>query len=107
MSGSKYKWNPACDFNPCIGDCDLCPKRDNLEAGIYSDNPDDQMRYVQTTQPVDLWGYAKTNFDLVEVTRCRDCIYRHKEFCRNEWLYGVQVHDFGYCDRGKKKCSTQ
>lgn len=106
MSVSKWAYDPQkCDGQPCPQDCDLCPKArtDNLDAGIYSDNPDDQMRYVQTTQPVDLWGYAKSEFDLVEVVRCKDCIYRHREFCRNEWLYGVQVHDFGYCDRGRKK----
>ena len=108
MSVSKWAYDPQkCDGLPCPQDCDLCPKRDNLEAGIYSDNPDDQMRYVQTTQPVDLWGYPRKSDDYVLVVRCRDCEYRHREFCRNEWLYGVQVQEDGFCNRGKKKCSTQ
>ena len=76
MSVSKWAYDPQkCDGQPCPQDCDLCPKArtDNLDAGIYSDNPDDQIRYVQTTQPVDLWGYPKQETDMVEVVRCRDC----------------------------------
>ena len=46
---------------------------DNYETGIYTDNPDDTLRYMQTTQPVDLWGYPKQETDMVEVVRCKDC----------------------------------
>ena len=48
---------------------------DNYETGIYTDNPDDTLRYMQTTQPVDLWGYPKQEQDLVEIVRCKDCKY--------------------------------
>ena len=46
---------------------------DNYETGIYTDNPDDTLRYMQTTQPVDLWGYPKKDDDYVLVVRCKDC----------------------------------
>ena len=75
MSASKYRWTPACDGQPCVGDCDLC-RVDNLQSGIYTDNPDDTLRYVQTTVPVfDHWGYEKKQDDYVQVVRCKDCKY--------------------------------
>ena len=46
---------------------------DNYDTGIYTDNPDDTLRYMQTTQPVDLWGYPKKDDDYVLVVRCKDC----------------------------------
>ena len=52
---------------------------DNYETGIYTDNPDDTLRYMQTTQPVDLWGYPKQEQDLVEVVRCKDCKWWKRE----------------------------
>ena len=52
---------------------------DNYDTGIYTDNPDDTLRYMQTTQPVDLWGYPKQEQDLVEVVRCKDCRHRDPE----------------------------
>lgn len=78
MSASKYRWTPACDGQPCVGDCDLC-RVDNLQSGIYTDNPDDTLRYVQTTVPVDLWGNPKLADDYVLVVRCRDCKYWHED----------------------------
>ena len=78
MSASKYRWTPACDGQPCVGDCDLC-RVDNLQSGIYTDNPDDTLRYVQTTVPVDLWGNPKLADDYVLVVRCKDCKYWEKK----------------------------
>ena len=63
---------------------------DNYETGIYTDNPDDTLRYMQTTQPVDLWGYPKQETDLVEVVRCKDC--EHWQQFGNDF--------FGNCDFG-------
>ena len=109
MSCSKWAYDPQkCDGQPCPQDCDLCPKArtDNLDAGIYSDNPDDQMRYVQTTQPVDLWGNPKIADDYVLVVRCADC--KRRDARSNDWK---RVHcgvfkqwmpgDF-YCKDGKR-----
>ena len=106
MSVSKWAYDPQkCDGLPCPQDCDLCPKRDNLEAGIYSDNPDDQMRYVQTTQPVDLWGYPRKPDDYVLVVRCKDCQWRDEDgYCHDQFgfIYGHKDPDF-FCKDGKRK----
>ena len=110
MSVSKWAYSPEkCDGQPCVQDCDLCPKRDNLEAGIYSDNPDDHMKYVQTAQPVDLWGYPKNELDLVEVIRCKDCKHYRKSDARHpdcEWckrlICGTVKPDF-FCADGERR----
>ena len=113
MSVSKWAYDPKkCDGLPCPQDCDLCPKRDNLEAGIYSDNPDDQMRYVQTTQPVDLWGYPRKLDDYVLVVRCRDCRHWETIFdadkAENGLCYAFKYSTFvtprdGFCFKGERK----
>ena len=96
MSASKYRWTPACDGQPCVGDCDLC-RVDNLQSGIYTDNPDDTLRYVQTTVPVDLWGNPKLADDYVLVVRCKDC--KHwKQTDEIPVHYGECLDSvFGYC----------
>ena len=57
---------------------------DNYETGIYTDNPDDTLRYMRTTPPVDLWGYPKQEQDLVEVVRCKECRYFHENVFGDE-----------------------
>ena len=114
MSASKYRWTPACDGQPCVGDCDLC-RVDNLQSGIYTDNPDDTLRYVQTTVPVfDHWGYEKKQDDYVQVVRCKDCVHYHKsdkghpdcEWCKR-LICGTIKPDF-FCADGERRseCST-
>ena len=106
MSVSKYRWTPACDGQPCVGDCDLC-RVDNLQSGIYTDNPDDTLRYVQTTVPVfDHWGYEKKQDDYVQVVRCKDC--EHWGGTHHCYHGLLKVDPDWYCADGvrKEKCST-
>ena len=85
---------------------------DNYETGIYTDNPDDTMRYMKTTQPVDLWGYPKQETDMVEVVRCNKC--RHWETivdadkAENGLCYGFKYSTFvtprdGFCFKGERR----
>jgi len=108
MSASKYRWTPECDETPerCVGDCDLC-RVDNLQSGIYTDNPDDQMRYVQTTQPVDLWGNPKIDDDYVLVVRCINCKHRNARTSDGKdvhcEVFNLWMHSDFYCKDGKRK----
>lgn len=68
---------------------------DNYETGIYTDNPDDTLRYMQTTQPVDLWGYPKQETDLVEVVRCKDCVHWEEQSRKK---YYDNQYDESICD---------
>ena len=81
---------------------------DNYETGIYTDNPDDTLRYMQTTQPVDLCGYPKRDPDIVEVVRCRNCRWGHYDDLLNVyWCDGVAHTDDFFCANGRKKKPTQ
>ena len=109
MSVSKYRWTPACDGQPCVGDCDLC-RVDNLQSGIYTDNPDDTLRYVQTTVPVfDHWGYEKKQDDYVQVVRCAECRYMDDSYhpmgfdgmCRY-WNYHSTDYSW-FCSNGERR----
>ena len=77
---------------------------DNYEAGIYTDNPDDTLRYVQTTVPVDLWGNPKLADDYVLVVRCKDC--KHAQYDRIfDWYYcNEATHDKNFfCADGERR----
>lgn len=106
MSASKYRWTPACDGQPCVGDCDLC-RVDNLQSGIYTDNPDDTLRYVQTTQPVDLWGNPKLADDYVLVVRCKDCSHTNARSWDGErWrcvVFNLWMSKDFFCKEGARK----
>lgn len=92
MSVSKWRYTEACDGRPCVGDCDLCPT-DNMESGIYTDNPDDTLRYMNSCDAA---------IDAVQVVRCKDCIYCNGMYCRNPYTYGTQIEANGYCYRGER-----
>ena len=85
---------------------------DNYETGIYTDNPDDTLRYMKTTQPVDLWGYPKQETDLVEVVRCKDCKYSdlfkddETETTMPMKCLGIRyggVYPDWYCEHGERR----
>ena len=68
---------------------------DNYETGIYTDNPDDTLRYMQTTQPVDLCGYPKQETDMVEVVLCKDCRHWNERERLGNSRYGSCSDDDG------------
>ena len=83
---------------------------DNYETGIYTDNPDDTLRYMKTTVPVfDHWGYEKKQDDYVQVVRCKDCNnsdwYKSLDgkclcYCMVHGIGGYTENDF--CSRGER-----
>lgn len=60
---------------------------DNYETGIYTDNPDDTLRYMRSTQAV-------------AMVRCKDCKFWDK--CRCEKFQRFTDEDF-YCADGKRR----
>ena len=54
---------------------------DNYETGIYTDNPDDTLRYMKSAE-------------VVEVVRCKDCKHwaENTQFCGELSCSGFIVH---------------
>lgn len=71
----------------------------NIESGIYTDNPDDAMRYIASCDRV----------ESVDVVRCKDCKHYHKadrghpdtEWCKR-LICGTIKPDF-YCADGERR----
>lgn len=60
---------------------------DNYDTGIYTDNPDDTMRYLRSTQAVSM-------------VRCKECKFWIEERC--EKFKRFTDEDF-YCADGKRR----
>ena len=81
---------------------------DNYETGIYTDNPDDTLRYMKTTVPVfDHWGYEKKQDDYVQVVRCKDCNHTNARSKDGEYWHCVVFNlwmgkDF-FCKDGERR----
>ena len=75
---------------------------DNYETGIYTDNPDDTLRYMKSAE-------------VVEVVRCKDC--KHAEirklfgsdipFCKTENNVEQAKRPSHYCGYGEKRDEGQ
>ena len=72
---------------------------DNYETGIYTDNPDDTLRYMQSAE-------------VVEVVRCKDCKHWETAYDADKAEYGLCYgHKFsifvtsadGYYYRGERR----
>ena len=66
---------------------------DNYETGIYTDNPDDTLRYMKSAE-------------VVEVVRCKDCRFHEQEqpgmvYCPA--VVGGWVDEDWFCKDGKRR----
>ena len=66
---------------------------DNYETGIYTDNPDDTLRYMKSTK-------------VVEVVRCKDCRFHEQEqpgmvYCPA--VVGGWIDEDWFCKDGKRR----
>ena len=67
---------------------------DNYDTGIYTDNPDDTMRYLRSTQAVSM-------------VRCKDCKYQNAHEKNGKYVHCSMLvrwvdNDF-YCADGKRR----
>ena len=66
---------------------------DNYETGIYTDNPDDTLRYMKSAE-------------VVEVVRCKDCRFHEQEqpgmvYCPA--VVGGWIDEDWFCKDGKRR----
>ena len=100
MSVSKWCYNPDyCDGDFCVGDCDLCPKTDEIPDVLVSRNDlidkleetewhsvykDGHLDHGAANQDEAYIHYMDANdiikgsapVDAVEICRCLDCVHR-------------------------------
>ncbi len=66
---------------------------DNYDTGIYTDNPDDTLRYMRSTQAV-------------AVTRCKDCKYQNARTKNGKNvhcnMFSMWMENEFFCAYGKK-----
>ena len=65
---------------------------DNYETGIYTDNPDDTLRYMKSAE-------------VVEVVRCKDCNYS-KEYSDKQFTckwFDTIVFPDDFCSNGERR----
>lgn len=118
MSVSRWSYRPeVCDGGGCPGDCDLCDKPKNME------DEDDIIDYIKredaiaefaTNGSATVYGIDKCkaiisrlqlvpSADVVEVVRCKDCIYY--ETCNlrsSHWWKGGYTVDIEFCSFGER-----
>ena len=68
---------------------------DNYDTGIYTDNPDDTMRYLRSTQAVSM-------------VRCKECDHTNARSKGGEYwhcgVFNLWMNEDFYCYCGDKKC---
>lgn len=91
---------PSCGAQYIAGQkfCQECGKRledervINMESGIYTDNPDDAMRYIASCDRV----------ESVDVVRCKDCKHWGKIAC-GCWDGYTKTDDNWFCADGRRR----
>lgn len=93
---------PSCGAQYIAGQkfCQECGKRledervINMESGIFTDNPDDTMRYIASCDRV----------ESVDVVRCKDCKWHlnNTHTCTMFYFCGMYTRDDFYCADGRR-----
>ena len=100
---------PSCGAQYIAGQkfCQECGKRledervINMESGIFTDNPDDTMRYIASCDRV----------ESVDVVRCNDCSHTNARSKDGEYwhcgMFNLWMNKDFYCADGKRRRANE